>query len=478
MLPALVAAFVAFFQYAPTFAFGFVFDDLSLIGADGHPVSSGAIVPYRPVRYLSYLVDHALGGSAFVFHAHNGVLHAAVASLVAILATRFGATRAAATAAGLVVALHPLSVEAAAYVSGRRDLLSVAIGLAAVLAHVGGWKRSALALVVVASGAKESGLLFAAPIALLRLTDSSIRFHRIARSAAPFLFAVAAAAGLMLAYGAIGPWTPSFDAGGLSRPGRIALHYATGIAGLRVLGPEYPELQGTASGAAWMLVTFAMAAVTAWLVARSFRAGPFDRLAWIACAWTAVTAVAVCVWGGLHEPGADRHAYALLPPVAIALAVVASRGVIRRAMDAPLAAAVFASLCLWVLASLAIASRDQMSVWENERALWSHAVSAPHPSARAHVNYARALATGGEYKAAASHLRLALAADPDDSAPHLGMAAIQCAKLHPAKFRRDIALARERGAPTEAVDAITAECAGLMSIPAAMPFARIPKEAS
>jgi hypothetical protein len=86
----LVAAACVALLYLPSVGFPFVFDDVALIGPDGVAQALGGTLPYRPVRYASYLVDSWLGGSPRIYHAHNLLLHALVAALVARVAQRRG----------------------------------------------------------------------------------------------------------------------------------------------------------------------------------------------------------------------------------------------------------------------------------------------------------------------------------------------------------------------------------------------------
>lgn len=102
---------------------------------------------YEPLTYVSYALDHLIApDDARVFHVTNVVLHAIDALLVwalaAVLFRRAKPDWAGATSAwaGLVVALlwglHPLRVESVAWITERRDVLSVAFLLGAALAYV------------------------------------------------------------------------------------------------------------------------------------------------------------------------------------------------------------------------------------------------------------------------------------------------------------------------------------------------------
>ena len=114
---------------------------------------------YRPLRFLSYMADFALSRwvfgdfpsdqpPPFFFHLSNVLIHALNALLIFVLARRLFAAFAAhghtlfvGFAAGLLFALHPLQTEAVTYVSGRRDVLSTAFFLAAVVLFLGPTRR-------------------------------------------------------------------------------------------------------------------------------------------------------------------------------------------------------------------------------------------------------------------------------------------------------------------------------------------------
>lgn len=461
--PEVVAAVAAVLLYLPAAGFGFVFDDLGLIAPDGSPARVGAVLPYRPVRYASYLVDAALGGSPAVYHAHNLLLHALAAALLVRLARRAGAGAVAAAAGGLLLALHPLAVEAAAYVSGRRDLLAVVLGLGAMLAMDAGRSAVAAAMLLVAAGAKESGLVFAAPLAVQAATSLPRALRR--KALAGLLAAVAAALAVALAGGAVGPWLPPMSWAAASFPGHVAAHYVRGLLGLRALAPDYPLLMDVASrlrgGDAALLLAGAagtgLLLAVAVLAVRRVRAAANGDAAnphALALAWVAAAALALATAGGLHEPGVDRHAYLLLPAAGFALALLLERVRRHGAATSRFAFAVAAI----ALAVAATASRAQMKVWAGEEALWTHAAAQPVVSTRTRANLARVLAAAGRPREARAHLDAALAVEPGDPSLLLSRAAVRCAAGQRAKARADLDLARSRGASDESVAALAADC--------------------
>ncbi|MFM7142386.1 MAG: hypothetical protein ACKO2K_10795, partial [Alphaproteobacteria bacterium] len=179
---AILAAVVAL-AYGRAPGGAFVFDDHALVeenplvresparvgtlfGRDGEAAGWA----YRPVRVLSYRVDHLLAGGLDprVFHLSNVLWHLATTIALFFLARATIGSDPAALVAAALFAAHPLGSEAVAYVSGRRDLVCAFFGLLALGAW---WRRISRpgsgipALVLAASlgllalGAKETALV-------------------------------------------------------------------------------------------------------------------------------------------------------------------------------------------------------------------------------------------------------------------------------------------------------------------------------
>jgi tetratricopeptide (TPR) repeat protein len=146
---------------------------------------------YQPLTWISYGLDAAfLGGfDPGVFHRTNLLLHALNAVLVYWLAWLLlgaaGRGRAgplalalAAAATSLLYALHPLRVESVAWITERRDVLSGALLLLAVIAYVryaggarGGlaWMALSLGCYALSLGAKAWGITLPAVLLVLDL---------------------------------------------------------------------------------------------------------------------------------------------------------------------------------------------------------------------------------------------------------------------------------------------------------------------
>jgi hypothetical protein len=452
--PALWAAAAAIALYAVTIGYGFVFDDLSLIGPDGPRALGNGTLPYRPLRYLTYLFDHWIGGgSPVAYHASNVALHALCSALTALVASRLGAGRVAAVSAGMLVAVHPLSVEAAAYVAGRRDLLSSVCGLAAILAWTNPRGRTALAVLAVlgAVAAKESGAIF---VAVLLLASSTGVGPPVAPSSLRTLAGVGVAAVLLpVSYGAIGPLAPKGSACAMVNSlASMAFHYARQIVWPLQLSVEYPALAtantacdailapGTLAG--MLLLGFAAGVVLAALVPRAPRIEA--SAATFSAAWVAVVYLAVAGVVGAHEPGADRHAYPLLAALAVSLALFASS---VPALQTEKARGIGRVVAVGSISALALVSALRLPSWRDSRALWSAAVVTAPASGRAHHNLAGVLLENGELDAAALEVRQARKLD---YAPALaGDAAIACARGRVHRARELVARARALGMAAE-----------------------------
>lgn len=183
---ALVLA-ATFIVYAGTLSFGFVSDDVYAVGSPFF--HSWRYLPrYFSSHVWSYLYPHLLsnyyrplfllwlrlndgffGASAWGWHFASVLAHLGVTWLVYRLALRVLKDTWAATVSALLFGLHPVHLEAVAYVSGVPEPLSTFFILASFLAYLrergcdAGWGRAwrviSLALFALSLLAKESGMV-------------------------------------------------------------------------------------------------------------------------------------------------------------------------------------------------------------------------------------------------------------------------------------------------------------------------------
>ena len=95
----------------------------------------GATQQYNPLLHTAFWLEHRLWGDAVLgYHLTNVLLHALAACLVVTIARRLALPGG--WLAGLIFALHPICVEAVAWISEQKSVLSGVFCLAAALAYL------------------------------------------------------------------------------------------------------------------------------------------------------------------------------------------------------------------------------------------------------------------------------------------------------------------------------------------------------
>ncbi len=130
--------------YVNTLGHDFVnFDDLDLVVRNNHIRSlglrnigdiftPGVVGAYQPVRTLSYAIDyHFWKLNPTGYHLTNIICHALNTLLVYLIASILTQHVMMASLTSLIFAVHPVHVEAVAWVAGRRDVLSATFALTA-----------------------------------------------------------------------------------------------------------------------------------------------------------------------------------------------------------------------------------------------------------------------------------------------------------------------------------------------------------
>ncbi|HEX3877814.1 MAG TPA: tetratricopeptide repeat protein [Bryobacteraceae bacterium] len=132
------------FVYWPALQGALLWDDenhitrpalLSLHGLSRIWVELGATQQYYPLLHSAFWFEHHLwGDSVLGYHLINVLLHAASAMLVVLIVRRLSLPGA--WLAGFVFALHPVCVEAVAWISEQKSTLSAFLCLAALLVYL------------------------------------------------------------------------------------------------------------------------------------------------------------------------------------------------------------------------------------------------------------------------------------------------------------------------------------------------------
>ena len=163
-----VVAALALASLYPALFVGFLSDDFILVRQTLGPVftTAGGDGFFRPLGYVSFALNAAMGSDPIWWHFVSLMLHAVNAALVALLAKRLGASQWTAVLAGGLFALHGTHLEAAVWIAGRFDLLAALFTLAALLSF-GRSTPAALVFTLAALWSKEAAFVLPASITLL-----------------------------------------------------------------------------------------------------------------------------------------------------------------------------------------------------------------------------------------------------------------------------------------------------------------------
>jgi tetratricopeptide (TPR) repeat protein len=387
---------------------------------------------WHPVTWLS----HALDCQLFALnpagpHVENLLLHMTnVILLFWILLRATGLAARSALVAGLF-AVHPLNVETVAWVSERKNLLSMLfflLGLGAyewyarrpsafryttvaVLFAIGLMAKPQIIMMPfvlllwdywplarntehVKLPAKSWASLVLEKLPLFAISGACALFTLAAHSRGamkplPFSYRVANALGCYVRYLKLAFW-----------PSRLAVYYPHPLVSLR--------------SASTLVALLLLAAIT-YTVAGE-RGRRYLVVGWF---WFLITLVPM---SGIVQVGtqgmADRYAY--LPLIGVFLMAVwgaadwTSRGKIPSAVQAAVAIA--------VLAALVALTHWQLQYWHDSETLWSRTLQVTHENTIAEVNLGAALLQAGEVDRAMERFRMATRIDPRDALSNMYLA--------------------------------------------------------
>lgn len=205
-LPACVILLLALIVYIPAMRAGFVWDDdthlINHIVLQEHGLfrawfTTDAFV-YYPVTWTSYWIEHQLWGlDPTGYHIVNVLLHAICSVLIWRVLRRLNIPGA--WMAALIFALHPVGVETAAWITQRKNLLSMLFFLAAILQYLRFEERGRrrvywLAVLLFLLAMLSKGAVVSLPVVLLLLNwwqRGAITRRDLVRSIPFFAIAIA-----------------------------------------------------------------------------------------------------------------------------------------------------------------------------------------------------------------------------------------------------------------------------------------------
>jgi tetratricopeptide (TPR) repeat protein len=392
-----------------------------------------------PLTVLSLMLDWQLWGKvAYGHHLTSVLLHAANAVLVFLLWSQAARARGGiagdgrAAAVALLFAFHPLRVEPVLWLTGRKDLLSAAGVLIALLLYVR-WRQAPsrrLYLAVTAAFAvailgKATALVAPALMLLLDLwplgriaapgaswparRELVARLRPLLVEKLPWLaMSAAAGAGALLGARASAAMAELEVMPLGERAATAVVGYATYLrmtlwpAGLAAFYP-LPAAGWTALQVTLAAVLFLAITVVAVALAR--------RLPWLAVGWSWWVLCLLPVSGLLQageQAAADRYTY--LAAVGLSVAVVWS---VAEAVSTSGARRTVAIAAAAALVACAVATRAQIATWRTSEAVFRRMVEVTADNHFGHVNLAAEFADQGRLDEAVHHYRRAIALRPD-----------------------------------------------------------------
>jgi len=399
---------------------------------------------YQPLTWLSLWMDYAIGGmSPAVYHVDSLLWHLAAAvvaySVLVDLLSRSeagrsadpGRLRACAAAGALFWAVHPLRVESVAWISERRDPVSLLFWLLALRAYLiafdagsppraARWRIISYGFLTLSLLAKAWGMTFfltlvaidifplrRLPVGPAAITDK--RYRAVWREKIPYaLLGAAAGAGAWLAQ-RVQPDTMLSAAEWSGTARFLQAAYGLCFYVWKTVCPtnlaamyELPARLEPGLTAVFVACFIAVLIVAAAIVVTARQHPEF-----MAAAFAYVATVAPVL--GFAQSGpqlvADRYAYVSSLP----FSAIAAGGLLMLSRRSWRRAAAAAVLWLVVLGAL---TWKQTEVWHDSATLWSHAIDTGHPSYVAYVNYGQAVRAEGHLDAAIASYQHALAIRP------------------------------------------------------------------
>ncbi|HWR98930.1 MAG TPA: tetratricopeptide repeat protein [Candidatus Methanoperedens sp.] len=419
--------------YAPALTHDFVdFDDDLMVTENPHVLagltrqgiawSLTALESFNwlPLTWWSHMLDVSLFGlEPGGHHAVSVALHALNAALLFLLLRSLAGAAGAPLIAAAIFALHPLRVESVAWVAERKDVLSAAFWLLAMLAYVRWCRRPTIArygetLLVFALGLMAKPMLVTLPFALLLLDvwplgrtrgAGHATWGRLISEKVPF-FVLSGVVSLVtiVAQGTGGGVVTLADVPPLRRLANAVFAYGWYLA--RTVWPAdlmLPYLRPAEGWPGWQVAVSAavLAGATAACVLLWHRR-PSLLSGWL---WYLGTLVPVIGFVQVGPQGmADRYSY--VPLIGPAVSAGWAAAAIARAWPAGAPAA--ALLGLAVAGALGAGTRAQLQHWRDSETLFARALAIDPGNPLAHNNLGLHLAYHQRWQEAEGHYRQAL----------------------------------------------------------------------
>jgi tetratricopeptide (TPR) repeat protein len=428
--------------------------------------TTGHASNWHPLTWISHMADCQLAGlNPSVPHCVNILFHAANAVLLFALLLRLTDLIWPSAFAAALFAWHPLHVESVAWIAERKDVLSTFFALLTLLAYTRYAKKVArdrwqvtgketahapdlspvichlsrsywLALFFFALGLMAKPMLVTLPCVMLLLDywplkrvevqGSGFRVQSLVLEKTPFFVLSAASCVVTFLCQHHGGAVASLKNVPLDyRLENVPVAYADYL--LKMIWPGHLAVFYPLNPLPWLEVAAAVAAaaVISWLVWRVRRSCPYWPVGWL---WFLGTLVPVI---GLVQVGdaamADRYTYFPSIGIFLAAALGLRDGVERFQVSKP----VVGTIAGLVLAACLVLTHRQLSFWQDDITLFSHAIVVTKNNDTAHLNLGFALEKADRKTEAMAEYRAALKLDPDRAETHNNLANLLDDAGHP-----------------------------------------------
>jgi tetratricopeptide (TPR) repeat protein len=388
---------------------------------------------WMPVTWLSLMLDtQCYGTSPVGYHFTNLVIHSFSAVILLLVLFQLSQNTAGCVFVAAIFAVHPVNVQAVAWVAERKGLLSSMFWILGLLAYTFYRKKPSLlryaaimACLVLSLMSKQMAVTFAISLLLIDFwqlrgivdTDterSAFPSKLIVEKVPFFLVGVAFVVVGYLAQqsgGAIGDTT--------RYPVGIRLMYAiVGYTDYLAMSLFPLRLQfhyhnyGNGPG---MVRTVLSAIVLVTLMVGTFRARDEAPAVFVGFWWFLITLLPVI---GILQIGqqrlADRYAYVPLIGIYVCYAAILFASPLRGIVDHKIRIGIGALLTLF----LAVIARAEVRYWQNDVTLYQRALELDPTNPKALVNLATVKSQGGEIDEAKELYSRALAVDANDYHAH------------------------------------------------------------
>ncbi|MDP6561413.1 MAG: tetratricopeptide repeat protein [Candidatus Peribacteraceae bacterium] len=370
---------------------------------------------YIPLTLFSYQLNVLVGGlDPFVYHLTNLLLHAASALVLSGIVLLLTRKRLVAAVTGVLFAIHPLHTEAVAWVSARKDVLSMTFFLLSILCYLlyqdrdrRKWFHYSLAFFVCALLSKVIAITLPIVLILLDLQKKKTVKESLLRDKIPF-FVLSVIFGIIAVFGKSGQASVTTPFETVVMASRSMVFYLGKIFAPFNLSVIYPESGSISLGnPTFLIAAILVIAITiaAFLLRNRFRILATSWLFFLVTLGPTFPLYRKGFEGGDVYFASDRYAY--IPSIGIiVLLVVVLHHLLRRWRHGFLVASIL------LIASCSWLSYKQSRHWENSEALFTNALSLYPMAQAAHNNLGMVYYIKGDLTKAQEHFEEAITIRP------------------------------------------------------------------